>query len=99
LREPAANGDAEEIRDAVRQLVRGRCNAVGSVTLTANVTTTVVSAPFVVNAGSEISLMPTTANAAGALATLWIVPVKDSFTINHASTATTDRTFRWSARG
>lgn len=99
MREPAANADLEEVRDGVRQLVRGRCNAVGTVTLAAGVTTTTVTAPFVVAAGSGISLMPTTANAAAALATTFLTPANGSFTITHANNAQTDRTFRWSARG
>ena len=64
MREPHASADIDGVRDAVRQLVRGRSNAMGSVTLTANAGSTTVLAPFVVSIGSYVGLMPTTANAA-----------------------------------
>ena len=99
MREPESAADIDEIRDATRQLVRGRSNAVGTVTLTVSATTTVVVAPKIVGSGSSIHLMPTTANAAAALATTYIAAANGSFTITHANAATADRTFRWSARG
>jgi hypothetical protein len=99
VREPAANSDIDEIRDAVRQLVRGRSNATGTVTLTPGATTTVVSAPFNVSARSRVGMSPTTANAAAALTTTFWVAGNGSFTITHANNAQADRTFIWSAQG
>ena len=99
MREPEPNADIDEIRDATRQLVRGRSNAAGTVTLTVSATTTVVTAPKIVSTSSAISLMPKTANAAAAIATTYITTANGSFTITHANTATADRTFRWSAQG
>lgn len=78
---------------AVQQLARGRSNAVGTVSLAAGGTSTVVSFE---NCSSEshVFLSPKTANAAGALATTYVSLVGNkSFTIAHASAATTDRTF------
>lgn len=86
---------------AIIQLTQGRSNSTGVVTLAAGVTVTVVSA---VNCskGSRVFLTPETANAAAALATTYIKAtdiLQGSFTITHANTGTTDRTFGWDARG
>lgn len=86
---------------AVIQLMQGRCNSVGTVTLRANQTTTVVAAPNC-GKGSNISLNPKTATAAAALATTYVQAadvLNRSFTITHLSTAATDKTFGWDARG
>lgn len=99
MREPAPDADLDEVRDAVRQMTRGRSNAVGTVTLTTGVTTSVVTAKRVISTASAIVLMPTTANAAAALATTFVTTAKDQFTITHANNAQADRTFRWGAIG
>jgi hypothetical protein len=91
--------DTFKIVTAVRQLMEGRSNAVGSLTLTAGTTSTAVSAP---NCGpsSEVFLSPRTANAAGALGTTYVSAVASgSFTLTHANAATTDRTFGYETRG
>lgn len=84
---------------AVLQLIRGRSNAVGSVTLTAGATSTTVD--FVnCSQDSQVFLSPRTANAAAALATTYISSVGNkSFTIAHANAASTDRTFGFVALG
>ncbi len=88
------------IVQAIRELFEGRSNAVGSVTLTANDTTTVVS-NVVSNADSKIFLMPTTANAQAD----WIAGMRvsakaqGSFTITHPNNANADKTFDWVALG
>lgn len=93
------------IVEAVRQLAQGRSNAIGRVTLRANQTTTVVTKatdPAAVNValGSEIFLSPRTANAAAALANVYVSSVlHGSFVLTHSSTATTDRIFGWRADG
>lgn len=91
--------DKTRLVTAVLQMIRGRSNAVGSVTLTANAASTTVS--FVnCSQDSQIFLSPKTANAAAALATTYISSVGNkSFTIAHANTATTDRTFGFVAIG
>ena len=85
--------DRTRLVTAVLQLIRGRSNASGSVTLTAGATSTAVD--FVnCSQDSQIFLSPRTANAAGALSTTYISAVNNkSFTIAHANTASTDRTF------
>lgn len=83
------------IVQGVRDLFAGRSNAVGSVTLTENDTTTDVAA---INCGadSKVFLMPTTANAAAEAAggALYVSSVASgAFTLTHANAASTDRTF------
>lgn len=99
MREPPANAGADEVRDAVRQLVRGRSNAWGEVTLTAGVTTTTVTAAQVVGVNSSVHLMPMTANAAAALGTTWVTTANGSFVLTHTNNAQTDRKFRWGVIG
>lgn len=86
---------------AVIQLMQGRCNSVGTVTLRANQTTTVVAAPNC-GKGSKVFLFPQTLNAAAALSTTYIQAadvLSKSFTVTHASAPSTDRTFSFDARG
>ena len=70
----------------------------GSVTLTASAASTTLT-DYRITADSVISLTPTTANAATAIATNHITTVIGSATITHANTATTDRTFKYSITG
>lgn len=93
--------DIQKIVDTVREGVNGRHNAVGSVTLRANQTTTVVTHE---NCSKDCAprLQPQTANAAAAFATTYIRPVdvlQGSFTITHASNAQTDKDFYYSVSG
>lgn len=86
---------------AIRQLAAGRSNATGEVTLTANVATTVVAAPNCA-AGSQVFLMPQTANASAEFGngTIRISAVDNgSFTITHANNAQIDRTFSYACLG
>ena len=84
---------------AINQLIDGKSNAVGQVTLRANETTTVVS-DLRVGIDSVIPLQPTTANAAAAVATTYISSLgKQTFTITHASNAQTDKTFKYLIQG
>jgi hypothetical protein len=97
MREVPAHGkffDRVE-RLALNELIRGRTNAVDTITLTAGAASTTVTdsrvTPF-----SRIFLFPTTANAAAELGngTCYIAtPVKGSYTITHANNAQVDRTF------
>lgn len=89
------------IVQAIRDLFAGRSNAVGTVTLTENSATTVVTA-LNVGAGSRVFLMATTANAAaehgGTVLRISSVG-QGTFTITHVNNAQTDRTFFWVALG
>lgn len=90
------------IVQAIRQLMEGRNNATGTVTLAvAPATTTAVPAPNCAP-GCIVLLMQQTANAAAAIPTTYILAanvVQQQFTITHAASAQTDRTFGWVALG
>lgn len=87
---------------AIRQLIAGRSNSTGRVTLTAGATSTTIGGANV-NEDAEIFLIPRTANAAAALATTYATISRISgvptVTITHANTGTTDRTFGYDVRG
>lgn len=93
--------DLTRITFAINQLVQGRSNAVGEVTLRASQTTTVVSAPNCA-AGSHVFLFPRTLNAAAVVTGTYVLAsnvIKEQFTITHPSDADTDMTFSWVALG
>jgi trehalose-6-phosphatase len=91
--------DVRRLAPAVALLAQGRSNARGTVTLTVSDTTTTVT-DATINEQSVINLMPTTANAAAALATTYISSRSNgSFILTHANNAQADRTFDWSAVG
>ena len=85
------------LTDAINALIDGRSNAVGTVTLTANATSTAVE-DNKFQSDMVVVLQPKTANAAAALATTYITDAnkaKGTFTITHANAATLDRTFAY----
>ncbi|MGB2167217.1 MAG: hypothetical protein ACPH3M_08300, partial [Candidatus Puniceispirillales bacterium] len=83
--------DAAAIKYAIQQAMQGKLNCTGDVNLTANVTTTVKNDPLC-GSNSVIMLMPTTANAAGAISTTYVSARSNgSFTLTHANNAQTDR--------
>jgi hypothetical protein len=87
--------DLQRIVDAIIQLVGGRQNSVGDVTLRDGQITTTVNFP---NCSSEcrVYLFPQTANAAAALATTYILKAnitRGAFTISHANDGLTDKDF------
>lgn len=94
------NGKPDEgtIRSLIRvinNIMRGKTNNRGTVTLTAGSATTVVND---INAGGDsvILLQPTTANAAAALANVRVTANgKQTFTLTHANNAQTDRIFKY----
>jgi hypothetical protein len=93
--------DLKKIVLAVQQLAAGRSNAVGAVTLATGSATTLVADKNCA-AGSTPLFTPTTANAATELGngTMFISAVANgSFTITHANSATTGRTFLYALHG
>lgn len=87
------------LTEAVNSLGSGRSNAMGSATLAASATSTVVVDR---NAGpdSVITFMPTTSNAAAALATTYVSARGiGTFTLTHANNSQTDRTFGYAIVG
>ena len=83
-----------EINDRVNQLMQGRSNAVGTVTLSTGTTTTVSAVTCGPN--SAVILFPQTANAA-ASSTVASIPsthiTRGQFIVNHAANANTDKTY------
>jgi hypothetical protein len=93
--------DLKKIVLAIQQLAAGRSNAVGSVTLATSAATTVVTDKNCA-AGSVPLLTPITANAATEIGngTMFVSTVANgSFTIIHANSATTGRTFLYALIG
>lgn len=87
------------LTEAVNQLGTGRSNAYGSVTLTTSTTTTEVT-DTKVGIDSIVTLMPTTANAAAALASTYVSARGiGKFTLTHANNSQTDRTFGYAIIG
>lgn len=94
-----AERDPLKQNTAIRQLIEGRSNAVGSVTLTANAASTVVTAPTC-GPQSAVFLCPTTANAAAIVAATYVSAVAaGTFTITHTNNANADKTFYWVCLG
>jgi len=88
-----------QIATIANELLRGRANNVGEVTLDANVTTTTLSDIRIKQTMTAV-LIPRTANAAAAMTNVYISSVADgSITLTHANTATTDRTFDYVLHG
>jgi|ERR1700694_96113 len=89
------------IVQSVIQLVQGRHNAGGTVTLTPSATTTIVNHPNC-STDSYVDVFggARTANAAAAVATSYISAVNlGSFTITHANNAQVDRIFLYKVTG
>ena len=92
---PVEANNPREISQVVNNILDGKLNSTGTVTLSASATSTAVADE---RAGSTsiILLMPTTANAAAEIGagTAYIsARTKRSFTITHANNSQTDRTF------
>ena len=96
--------DLKKIVLSIQQIAAGRSNAVGTVTLTISVATTVVTPnqKGTIAPGSTVILTPTTANAAAEVGngTMYVSTVGiDTFTITHANSATAGRTFLYAILG
>lgn len=85
-----------DVARAVNQILDGKINSVGSVTLDTGTTTTLV-ADYRCSVNSKVLLTPTSANAAAE--SPWVSAAKQSFTITHASASTTDRSFGYVVLG
>ena len=96
-----AETDPKRIVLAIQQLAAGRSNAVGAVTLTTGAAATVVNDRNCA-AGSTPLLTPATAGAAAEISSgaLFVSAVANgSFTIAHANSAVTGRTFLYALLG
>ncbi len=84
-----------EAAEVVNNVRDGKLNSVGSVTLTANSTTTTYTDPRI-SPNSAVLLFPSSATAAAAVGSatgVYATPGDGTATITHDSTADTDRTF------
>lgn len=93
--------DLKKIILAIQQLAAGRSNATGTVTLVTGSATTVVTDRNCA-VGTAPLFTPTTANAATETGngTMYVSAVANgSFTITHANSATTGRTFLYVLQG
>src|SRR5688572_12964058 len=77
---------------AINSLIEGKRNSSGTFTLTASATSTIVTNERC-STNSKVLFSPRTSNAAGAVATTYVTVANGSFTVTHANTGTTDRTF------
>jgi len=97
----AAERDLYRIVRAIRELFEGRRNTTGTVTLTANTSSTAVTH---VNFGVDSipHLTPTTANASVEIGNGTLhasTRANGSFTLTHANNGQTDRTFLYAFDG
>lgn len=87
--------DPARLNETIQQLMQGRSNAVGSVTLTASAFSTVVTA-VTCGATSAVFLFPTTVNAAANVPYVYVpIVAAGTFTVYHPSDANIDKTFFW----
>jgi hypothetical protein len=97
--EPSTKSMVRAISRVVNGAMSGKINAIGEVTLTANVTTTVLTdARLAIS--SLVIFDPVTANAAAALygGAVYVLSAdrrNGAHTITHANNAQTDRTFKY----
>ena len=83
------------IVDAINNILKGKLNNGGELTLTANSATSTLT-DIRIGIDSVILIQPTTANAAAALANVYFgTPGDGTVTVNHANNAQTDRSFRY----
>lgn len=91
-------GDTQAER-TINEILKGRANNVGEVTLTENATSTTIS-DIRIRLTMTAVLIPRTANAAAAMTNVYISAVADgSITLTHSNTATVDRTFDYVLHG
>lgn len=97
--QPDENEHRQQIARWAIQVMQGKLNNYGSVTLTPGAgTTTVTDARVGIN--SFIGFMPTTANAASAGPSMYVASRTDSqFIITHSNTGSVDKTFVYCVLG
>jgi hypothetical protein len=94
--------DQYKVNDRLNQLMQGRSNATGTVTLSATgATATTVSAPTC-QVGSHVFLTPHSYNAAAMTIDPYVLSTnvsKQQFTVTHTCSTSTDLTFGWHVIG
>lgn len=93
--DPDERRHRERLATAVNALIAGKADVVGTFTLAAGGTSTVV-ADNKFEGNMAVLWVPLTANAAGAIGGLYLsARQQGQFTLTHANTASTDRTFAY----
>lgn len=88
-----------QARAVVNNALAGKLNVLGEITLDPNAAATTLTDPLITQA-SFIGLMPMSANAAAAMASLAFAPsATGSVVISHEDNNQTDRTFRYAILG
>ena len=88
-----------KIANVLNNVLAGKLNNNGTITLTANAASTTLTDSRI-GANSTISIMPTTAHAAAALATTYFDTFADgSCVIHHTNDAQVDKTFGYTIIG
>lgn len=82
----------QRIAEVVAKIMDGKINATGTLTLAINTTTTTITDARI-GPESKILISPTTANAAGAIATTYFTVGDQTATVTHANNSQADRTF------
>lgn len=96
---PPGGADARTTATVIRNLVDGKSNNTGSITLTANATSTTLTDNRV-GANSVIVLMPKSANAATAMTAVYVsARGTGTATLTHDSNAASDRHFEYAIIG
>ena len=95
-----SGGDEREVATAVNNLLNGKLNSIGEVTLTDSQTTTTLSDRRL-GPDSVVLLVPLTSNAAdAAIAGIYVsARTNGSCTLNHASDVDTDQDFAYAILG
>jgi len=95
-----SGADAREISEVVNNILNGKTNNTGSVTLAvASATTTTINDERI-GFNSIILLMPTTANAASALTNVYVsARAKGSATLTHSANTSADKTYGYTVVG
>lgn len=97
--QPNEKNHRQAISNWAFQVQQGKIPVTGNVTLNASATTTVVIDSRA-GINSYIGLCPTTANAASAMASVWVSSFgKQTFTLTHSNTASVDKSFRYCVLG
>jgi hypothetical protein len=84
---------------AIRQLIEGRSNAVGTLTLTSSTTSGTLVTATNCSTSSTIQLTAISSGAAAELGLVWVTPGRGQFTVSHSTSGSTGRDFSYAIVG
>jgi predicted CopG family antitoxin len=91
---PYQGAEPRSISEVVNNLVEGKSNNTGDITLNASSATTTTISDERIGYNSIILLMPTTANAVASLTNVYVsARTKGSATLTHSANTNTDKTY------